>query len=43
MAIDMILRNIANAIRRQDWATVVIEFFIVVVGIFVGLQVDSWH
>ena len=43
MAIDMILRNIANAIRRQDWATVVIEFFIVVVGIFVGLQVDYWN
>jgi hypothetical protein len=43
MAIEMILRNIANAIRGQDWATVVIEFFIVVVGIFVGLQVDDWN
>lgn len=39
----MILRSIADAIRRQNWATVAIEFFIVVVGIFVGLQVDDWN
>jgi hypothetical protein len=43
MAIDMILRSTADAIRRQDWATLAIEFFIVVVGIFVGLQVDDWN
>ncbi|MDH3621787.1 MAG: hypothetical protein OER91_12900 [Gammaproteobacteria bacterium] len=38
----MLLRNIALAFRRQDWATVVVEFLIVVAGIFVGLQADSW-
>jgi hypothetical protein len=43
MAIDMILRSITDAIRRQHWATAAIEFFIVVVGIFVGLQVDDWN
>jgi hypothetical protein len=43
MAIDMILRGIADAIRTQNWATVAIEFFILVVGIFVGLQVDDWN
>ena len=39
----MILRRLAEALRRQDWVTVTIEFFIVVVGIFVGLQVDGWN
>jgi hypothetical protein len=32
----------ADAIRQQNWFTVVIEVFIVVVGIFIGLQVDDW-
>lgn len=39
----MILRRLADAIRHQDWFTVVIEFVIVVVGIFVALQVDGWN
>lgn len=39
----MILRRLADGLRRQDWATVTVEFFIVVVGIFVGLQVDGWN
>jgi hypothetical protein len=39
----MILRRLAEALRRQDWVTVTLEFFIVVVGIFVGLQVDGWN
>ena len=39
----MILRRLANAIRGQDWFTVVLEVLIVVVGIVVGLQVDDWN
>jgi hypothetical protein len=39
----MIIRRIATAFRKQDWATVTVEFTIVVTGIFVGLQVDSWN
>lgn len=39
----MILRKLAAAIRRQDWFTVVLEVVIVVVGIFIGLQVDDWN
>jgi hypothetical protein len=39
----VIIRRLAQAIRDQNWFTVVIEFFIVVVGIFVGLQVDAWN
>jgi len=39
----MILRRLATALRRQDWFTVVVEFVIVVAGIFVGLQVTEWN
>ncbi len=39
----MILRKIAEALRAQSWFTVILEVLIVVVGIFVGLQVDSWN
>jgi hypothetical protein len=39
----MIIRRFVIALRQQDWATVTIEFLIVVAGIFVGLQVDDWN
>ena len=39
----MILSRIADAIRQQNWFTVVIEVLVVVVGIFIGLQVDDWN
>ena len=39
----MILQRLADAIRNQNWFTVVLEIFIVVVGIFIGLQMDGWN
>jgi len=39
----MILRRLADAIRQQNWFTVVLEILIVVAGIFIGLQVDDWN
>lgn len=39
----MILKRIAKGIRDQDWFVVTIEVMIVVVGIFIGLQVDDWN
>ena len=39
----MILHRLANAIREQNWFTVVLEVLIVVVGIFIGLQADDWN
>ncbi|MBI1393576.1 MAG: hypothetical protein GC152_12610 [Alphaproteobacteria bacterium] len=38
----MILRRLAAAIRRQDWFTVFVETMIVVLGVFLGLQVQQW-
>jgi hypothetical protein len=39
----MILRRLAEVFRRQDWIAVLLEVLIVVVGIFVGLQVNDWN
>lgn len=38
----MIIRRMADAIREQNWFTVVVEILIVVIGIFLGLQVTEW-
>lgn len=39
----MILNRIASGIKNQDWFVVFVELMIVVVGIYVGLQVDDWQ
>jgi len=39
----MILRRLASAFRKQDWATVSVEIAIVMIGIFLGLQVNGWN
>ncbi len=39
----MILRRLATSIRKQDWFAVVIETLIVVLGVFLGLQVNNWN
>jgi len=39
----MILRRIADGIKNQDWFVVFVELMIVVVGIYLGLQVDDWN
>jgi len=39
----MIIGRIAHAITRQDWSTLLIELFVLVLGIFIGLQVDDWN
>lgn len=39
----MILRRISQAIRRQDWFTVLIEICIVVIGLLIGLQINNWN
>lgn len=39
----MILRRFSDAIRKQEWFTVAIELFIVVLGVFLGLQANNWN
>lgn len=39
----MLLRRITQHIKEQYWFAVVLDFLIVVLGIFAGLQVDNWN
>jgi hypothetical protein len=38
----MLLRRITEHVRIQNWTAVALDFVIVVVGVFVGLQVQEW-
>ena len=37
----MLLRSITSHVKEQNWTAIFIDFFIVVVGVFVGIQVSN--
>lgn len=39
----MIIKRIASSFKKQDWFVTTIEVLIVVIGIFLGLQVNEWN
>lgn len=39
----MLLRRITKHVREQNWFAVFIDFIIVVVGVFIGIQVSNWN
>ncbi|MFT5453399.1 MAG: hypothetical protein ACI9N9_002908 [Enterobacterales bacterium] len=39
----MILKRLAESFKNQNWFVVTVEILIVVIGIFIGLQVDDWN
>jgi flagellar biosynthesis protein FliQ len=39
----MILRRVIQHFRKQEWTAIAIDFVIVVVGVFVGIQVSNWN
>jgi hypothetical protein len=39
----MILRRVIKHFRHQEWTAIFLDFLIVVVGVFVGLQVSNWN
>ena len=39
----MILRRVIAHFRKQEWTAIAIDFVIVVVGVFVGIQVSNWN
>ncbi|MBX3430522.1 MAG: hypothetical protein KF779_13155 [Hyphomonadaceae bacterium] len=39
----MILRRVIAHLRKQEWTAIAIDFVIVVLGVFVGLQVSNWN
>jgi len=38
----MILRRVMAHFQKQEWAAIVIDFVIVVVGVFIGIEVQQW-
>ena len=39
----MLLRRITEHVKAQNWTAVALDFFIVVVGVFIGIQVSNWN
>ncbi len=39
----MLLRRITEHVKAQNWFAVGIDFFIVVIGVFLGIQVANWN
>ena len=39
----MLLRRISQDLKDQNWTAVGIDFLIVVVGVFIGIQVSNWN
>lgn len=38
----MLLRSISSHVRAENWFAVFLDLVVVVVGLFIGLQVDTW-
>lgn len=38
----MILRRVIRHVRNQEWTAIGIDFLIVVLGVFLGIQVQEW-
>jgi len=39
----MLLHRLIDHMKQQHWTAVVLDFVIVVVGVFIGLQVNNWN
>jgi hypothetical protein len=39
----MILRRLAQQLRDQNWTAIFIEFVLLVLGVFLGIQVANWN
>jgi hypothetical protein len=37
----MVFRRIADRLRQQDWTAITIEFVLLVLGVFLGLQAQA--
>lgn len=39
----MLLRRVIHQFRNQEWTAIGIDFVIVVIGVFIGIQVSNWN
>ena len=40
---EVILRSFTEHLKTQNWTAVTLDFFIVVLGVFIGIQVSNWN
>lgn len=39
----MLLRRVIAHLRKQEWTAIGLDFLIVVIGVFIGIQVSNWN
>ena len=39
----MLMRRLTQSLQKQDWTAITIEFVLLVVGVFLGIQVANWN
>jgi len=39
----VLLRKVIRHVQSQSWTAIAIDFCIVVLGVFVGIQVNNWN
>ena len=39
----MILRRVGEHAKAQNWIAAALDFFIVVIGVFIGIEVANWN
>jgi hypothetical protein len=39
----MLLRRVISHVKKQEWTAIAIDFVIVVVGVFIGVQAANWN
>lgn len=39
----MILQRVIQHVQNQNWTAVLIDFVVVVVGVYIGIQAQAWH
>ena len=39
----MILRRLSQSLKEQNWTAILIEFVLLVLGVFLGIQVSNWN
>lgn len=39
----MILSGLARSLKERNWATIFVEFVLLVLGVFLGIQASNWN
>jgi hypothetical protein len=39
----MLLRRVMSHVQNQNWTAIAIDFVIVVIGVYVGIEVSNWN